>query len=105
MLSDHDSARLHIMKRHHSVHCRQIAAVAATRQRARTFATRSSGKQKDRLAAVSPDLLALLDVQTLSDFIHSALPEHKACPLVAGFEIHLRPEEPGPNVLIVHDLF
>jgi hypothetical protein len=62
-------------------------------------------KQKDRLAAVSPDLLALLDVQTLSDFIHSALPEHKACPLVAGFEIHLRPEEPGPNVLIVHDLF
>ena len=42
-------------------------------------------KQKDRLAAVSPNLLALLDVQTLSSFIHSALPKHKACTLVAGF--------------------
>ena len=62
-------------------------------------------KQKDRLAAVSPNLLALLDVQTLSSFIHSALPKHKACTLVAGFEIHLRPEDSGPHVLIIHDLF
>ena len=63
----------------------------------------SSPKQKDRLAAVSSNLLALLDVQTLSDFIQSALPEHKACPLVAGFEIHLRPEDRGHNALIVDD--
>ena len=44
---------------------------------------------------------ALLNVQTLSDFLNSTLPEHKACPLVAGFEIHLRPEERGHNTLIV----
>ena len=45
----------------------------------------------------------LLNVQTLSGFIQSALPEHKACPLVAGFEIHLRPEDRGHNILIIDD--
>ena len=47
------------------------------------------------------EFATLLNVQTLSGFIQSALTEHKACPLVAGFEIHLRPEDPGDNTLIV----